>query len=458
MGHYFKNEPIKIESPTYGVMEFSELLFKDFSWLEKDQTQKLPAREFAVELILAHLITPQLDIEEVRNWSDDELSWIVIQWMNNQQKESTLPDTATFEDIKNSMYEYFNSLTGESRKQLETLFESQRQFINDLTKSILPATALASSMVNLKNAFNLSQMVSNIVLPQISSVQEISKSIKSITGFSQQLADFSSMFQRAFASTQMISSLSNALASSLPKLDISTTLLNTKQFFAGLPDLTELGKILKEAEEGGEAFKNAGFSFITVDYVSLSTVRRYASISQKVRSAAITNRLAADTRGSEFEQKLGELFNQSSVLRRRWPIVSQAIKAHRRREYNISVPALLAQVEGVIGDALILNGLIISKGHKLYAKGSNGKAQLDKKGVPIEVRGVGTLIQRSTWQTHPALQGVADLITNQLAGERNPILHGRRTNYGVARLSVQGLLLLFVLAAEVVVFETGKIP
>jgi len=94
----------------------------------------------------------------------------------------------------------------------------------------------------------------------------------------------------------------------------------------------------------------------------------------------------------------------------------------------------------------------------LYLKEANGKLKLDRNRKPIEVRGVGTLIQRSSWQTHPALQSVADLITTQLAGERNHILHGRKTNYGTARLSVQGLLLLFVLAAEVTVFETGKTP
>ena len=93
-----------------------------------------------------------------------------------------------------------------------------------------------------------------------------------------------------------------------------------------------------------------------------------------------------------------------------------------------------------------------------FGMASNGKFKLDKKGNRIEVKGVGTLIQRSSWQTHPALHSVADLITTQLAGERNHILHGRKTNYGAAKLSVQGLLLLFVLAAEVVVFETGLLP
>ena len=284
---------------------------------------------------------------------------------------------------------------------------------------------------------------------QASLAQQLSASIPNISGFGQSLVDLGALFQKVSASTQLISHIYNNFAASLPQLNISPTFLNTAQFFAGLPDLTELDKIWKESIEGGEAFEKAGFSF-TSDYVSFKTVRRFASISPKVRSAVITNQLAAETRRAEFEQNLQQLFQQSSVLPRRWPIVSQAIKAHRRREYNISIPALLAQVEGIVGDALILNGLIASKGHKLYMKEANGKLKRDKNGKLVEVRGVGVLIQRSSWQTHPALQGAADLITTQLAGERNHILHGRKTNYGAAKLSVQGLLLLLVISAEVV--------
>lgn len=456
MSFTINNKPINIESPKYGVMEFSELILKDFSWLDGDRTQNLSAREFTVQLIHSHLLTPKLDAQEVRNWSDDELSIVAVQWVRNQQEESTLPDAASFEEIKDGIYKYHDSLTSEARKQLDALFKSQMQFINSMSKSFLPSVQLSPSVTNLGGT--LTQVANSIVLPQVTSLQSTLASIANMSAFGKTLVELGSVFQQAFASTQMISNLYKSIAASLPQLNISPALLNTTKFFAGLPNLTELDKILKEAKEGGDAFNKAGVSFITSDYVSFSTVRHYASISPKIRSAVIINQLASETRKSEFEQQLQQLFQQSSVLRRRWPIVSQAIKAHRRREYNLSVPTLLAQVEGVVGDALILNGLIASQGHKLYLKEANGKLKLNRNRKPIEVHGVGTLIQRSSWQTHPALQSVADLITTQLAGERNHILHGRKTNYGTARLSVQGLLLLLVLAAEVTVFETGKTP
>lgn len=451
-----RNEPIKIESLSHGMLEFLEFILKDMSWLDQEPTKDLPAREFIIGLIYTHLLIPKLDTEEIRNWEDKELSFVAARWLRSQHEESILSDTASFEELKEAIYTYHNALTAETRKQLRDLFASQKHLIDSVSKAISPSfysasSGFTSSIARLGSTINLSPLVDNILSPQASLAQQFS------VGISDTLVQLSNIFQKVFASTQLISRAYDALALSFPHFDITSSFLNTAQFFAGLPDLTELDALLKEAEEGNDAFKKAGYSFIMSDYISVTAARRFASINPKVRSAVITSQLAAETRKPEFEQKLKQLFEQSSVLHRRWPIISQAIKAHRRHEYNISIPPILAQVEGVIGDALILNGLVASKGHQLYEK-KNGKLKLDKKNKPIAIHGVGILIQRSSWQTHPALQGVADLITTQLAGERNHILHGRKTNYGAAKLSVQGLLLLLVLGAELMVFETGKNP
>lgn len=451
----FNGEPIKVESKTYGIMELSELLLKDELWLDETTTKQLSAREFTVQIIFSHLLSPSLDIQDIHNLPDDELSLIGVQWLNAQQNGNKLSDGASFEVFRDVVYENHELFTEEARKQIDGIFTSQMHFIS---KMALPSLRSLSSSLNTNAVFALSQLANNIIVPQYPIAQVLSSSLSNLsTSLQPTVLELGALFQKVSASTQLITDTYNNLLISLPQLNLAS-ILNTSQFFAGLPDLTELDKVWKEAKEGGEVFKKAGFGFITSDYVSFRTVRRFATISPKVRSAVVTNQLAAQTRNPQFEHKLKQNFQESSVLRRRWHIVEQAIKAHRRREYNIAVPALLAQIEGLIGDALILKGLVVSQGHKLYAKGPDGKPQPDKKGNPIEVRGVGTLIQRSTWQTHPALQGVAELISTQLAVERNHILHGRKTNYGSAKLTVQGLLLLFVISAEVVVFETGQIP
>src|SRR5207248_990155 len=100
--------------------------------------------------------------------------------------------------------------------------------------------------------------VNNILLPQVplagqlqaTLAQQLSASIPNISGFGQSLVDLGTFFQKVSASTQLISGIYNNFAANLPTLNISPTFLNTAQFFAGLPDLAELGKIWKEAKEG----------------------------------------------------------------------------------------------------------------------------------------------------------------------------------------------------------------
>jgi hypothetical protein len=45
------------------------------------------------------------------------------------------------------------------------------------------------------------------------------------------------------------------------------------------------------------------------------------------------------------------------LLGKRWPVIEEALWTHRNRRYLLSVPPLLAQVEGAIADAMILKNI-----------------------------------------------------------------------------------------------------
>lgn len=67
------------------------------------------------------------------------------------------------------------------------------------------------------------------------------------------------------------------------------------------------------------------------------------------------------------------------------------------------------------------------------------------------------MVRLSDFSDHEALENAASFLTDSLAPWRNAILHGRNVKYGRAKLSVQTLLMLLILATEVRAFEEGRL-
>ncbi len=231
--------------------------------------------------------------------------------------------------------------------------------------------------------------------------------------------------------------------------------------FPALPDLTALIPQMEAMRRADESLQASGFGF-TGHLWSWSFLVTFATnASDQVRGAAVTNRMLAVIRGEAFQAELRKEIATSAVLRRRGKIVERTLAAYLRRDYVLSTPALLTQLEGIVGDALILKGAVCARGHKLYARLPDGRLQLQQKGKqqgqPVEVRGLGDLVQRSGFRQHEALDLAAELIVTAMVKERNGILHGRHTRYGTAKLSTQLLLLLYVFAREIAAFEAGEV-
>jgi hypothetical protein len=414
----------KIDTIQYGPLEFKGFMLEDFEWLRASDTQAFPVREFAIQFLYARLVSPELNFEEVQGWPDDFLAYVATHWLKGQmsQTHEFSAESLSFEAFKQTLYNYGAELEKQFGETVEGILGTWGKYT-----------------AGLANTLSLSIRQQMVPLNQIART----------------LAGLSSMIQQIVTGTHQLiaNTIQNLVAQRYQQLDIlNQTTLN---LFANLPNLAEMQVYLDKLKEVEQGFEQSGFGF-TSHIRSTSFTSSFANVNLKVRSAVITNKLAYITRSKRFETQLEHLFQQSPVLRRRWKIVARALDRHRERDYLMSVPVLLAQVEGIIGDALILRELILRKGHKLYVKDSNGKLKLNSKGKPIEVRGMHSLIDNSDFQQHPVLQKVAELITAQLVDDRNPILHGRRTSYGTAKLSVQTLLLLLVLADEFIAFEKSQ--
>jgi hypothetical protein len=120
----------------------------------------------------------------------------------------------------------------------------------------------------------------------------------------------------------------------------------------------------------------------------------------------------------------------------------------------------MAQIEGMVGDALIARQLAVTQGRKLFVRGADGQPKTivtkDGKTVKVEIRGLGDAVKNSTLKDNDVMEATAMFLTDKLAPERNGILHGRKTDYGSAQLSAQTVLVAFMLIEELAAFERGE--
>ena len=101
--------------------------------------------------------------------------------------------------------------------------------------------------------------------------------------------------------------------------------------------------------------------------------------------------------------------------------------------------------------------MVIQEKGKLYAKDNNGNLKLNKYNNPIQLQGLGQKIQNSNLQNEMLLQTLAEFIVSSLVPERNSILHGSYIGYGKPKLSLQLILVVYMLVSEFSDLESGNI-
>ena len=209
-------------------------------------------------------------------------------------------------------------------------------------------------------------------------------------------------------------------------------------------------------EEADQVLTESGFGF-TKHLWTTPFINGLISIDPKAQRDFVTNKMQSFTCSGPFNEEIQSLFQKSPILKPRQKVISQALSAHIRGEYFISIPALLAQVEGIIADELILKNLVSMYKGKLYLI-VDGAFKLDRNGKKIEASGLKKLIDHSQFKTHEVLQGVAEIITASIMGDRNEVLHGRNMTYGTAQLSTQALFILLILSKDIANIEARQEP
>lgn len=400
---------IEIETEEHGIIQLrSDLTMGDVEVLQRlAQDERISSREFTVQAVQKLLHSPKLDTDEVRAWNDSQLQQIIIKW----SKQKPPPTWEITDDL-----DPFDAIEQGFELHVHKLMQGISE---SLSKAFTPV------------------------------IEQISSSIlKQFEGFQQTIID---AVQGSISPA--ISSLQTSLTGFVGRLQIE---IPVGHLFPNLPDLSEIGRSLEVYMKAADSIESGGFPFL-LRFWTFGEIAQFVGVDKvdvRIRNAVITNKMLSLTRANDFQAELENLFNASSVLKRRWHIVAQALIAHRNRNYAVAIPTLLAQVEGMFTDALILKQLVVRVNGKLCARDSSGNPKLDKNGKPVQLHGLGQKVNNSDLRNEYLLEGLADFFTAYLVSERNEIMHGSSISYNRAKLSIQLVLNVYLLAAEFADFES----
>lgn len=140
--------------------------------------------------------------------------------------------------------------------------------------------------------------------------------------------------------------------------------------------LKNLQQLIVEEKETTEAFKNG--HLLLVPSMPVQLVRQTTSLCKNGEFKKATHLVGNYYRKSEYAALTCAVnqWGQSRSFRPRMRIILDALGAHKRREYSLSVPALLPQIEGTASDISRTADNVISKYEKLQVR--NKKARLGK--------------------------------------------------------------------------------
>lgn len=376
-------------------------------------------REFTVRVIHNQLISPKLTFDEVNSWPDFLLVYIAKEWLRNKNVigKNINIQNKPYENFYNALIQYQEEINQKWKEVFESFQLPDFSAFKDVRFSEI-----------LKNVNEAAIYAANNLKETIGNIDYIFK------GFQEQIRELSE------AVTSVTSSLSNMIETSNLR-DIVTG------FVSSLPDPVELQKHIDDIEEAEKILENKGYGFANHLW-SVSFIKEFNNIPNEVSSAVVTNKLLSVTRSKSFYKELTSLFSDSPILKERQDIINSAYKAHKDRNYLLSVPVLLTQIEGIINQMLILRGEAKLINGKFYARNTDGTLKQDKKGDPIKLTGLKWKLDHSKFKNDEILSGIANSISNKLIFQRNEILHGQSIKAIKPKLSTQCLLIIYVLSNE----------
>ena len=192
-------------------------------------------------------------------------------------------------------------------------------------------------------------------------------------------------------------------------------------------------KLQKKISEKEFQKFHAKYGWIT--FVSIPTFFDDWYTKFKKGDTSFFDELCDITKGKGGIKELKQKLLESKILSRRIKIFEDILTAHKDERYNLSIPALFAQIEGILWDTAILKGVVENKENsQIILKKGKPVKYTDKKGKTRFKRAsmdflASNIFEKeikelpNAWYKH---------LRNSLytKDRRHGILHGRLLDYG----------------------------
>lgn len=206
-----------------------------------------------------------------------------------------------------------------------------------------------------------------------------------------------------------------------------------------LNPLIEIQKTLKAIKDFQQKPIYKHFEFNWLTFLTFDQMLTLLKMHKKGKDDEIKKMLLDASRNQSFLQNFLRDLSGIRIFKPRLRVLEQALRAHVDGKFALSIPCMLAQIEGVLWDIAHKKGFAV------------GTTIITSKGKQVSVKGAYLLVDQTP---------LYDLMTDYLAefflqkiytrAFRHSVLHGRNPNYDNAEDSMKLVMLLRALS------EIGK--
>ena len=452
-------EPVVIETEGFGSVGFGQI--------KREVSAELPDllaieddREFAIQLIHRLIVSPQIALEEWQEISDADLNRVIggLATHHREIRQHFSQDEAcgSLPSFRTAILRY-SQYRKEQLERIIGVASIAQSFVKDISTSINPVLAEAAAISALSSAWsNQSQgiagaaaLLNRQIALDLDPMRMALASIQpSTTEFQTSLIGAFQGITTAWQSiqpdlfTRIQSSFLNLnfdLESSNTSISETNEILKKYQWFISPSMPATFVRCIKEIEYGSRSHRQSKMNRLFIQY--------------------ITNRNFKNLRTMFADWKKNPLFaHRMAIIRSSLDVLRTARASHNPS--NVVIPALVAQIDGIMCDFIEDRGIELRKGYFYNANGDKKKAEhflrnlVEASTSAYETddefgqRLVDSFAPDNYFFFEVLFQGSrrGEALGNDTTFSRHKIMHGEYTGYGRMENTVKAYLVLDYLA------------